>query len=340
MKVDLKIFFISAIKTIYIVSANNIYSDLCPLECIEPIDLCLEKNSITGVFTPFPPENSLGQCFCENRNKYFNCLNCYGTKTGNKQYSLEEVNIRCNLLSNTTSVIPTTVNALSASVTTEAVSTIKTSETTSNTANPTETKNLNSENLEDYEKKGKYLGFIIIGIVALFGGAGYAYYLRVKKVRLYPIRNIVLGPQFIHTNQQYDTLAPSKEMSESQNNLSGNYNNQYYGKENNNYGYSQNQNYGNQYPLKNNGTVQPLSPPTQYLSRHESINPSSRPITTNNTGKYIVIYKYDPQLEDELELHVNDKVHIIEEYEDVWMKVKNITTGKEGMAPKVCVKET
>jgi len=338
MKIFKKILFISAIKTIYIVSAvTSEYGKLCPLECVDTIDLCLDKNNFPngGKFVPFPPENALGQCFCENQNKYLSCLNCYGDKTGGNLYSIEGVQVRCNLLSNGSINNSTTVGV---PVATETVVTVKPSETNSNTKQTEtsiqSTKDLNSKDLEDSEKKGKYLGYIIIAVVALFGGAGYVYYLQKRKERRKSM------PFFTNSSispGQYATLRPSKEMSDSQTNLSGNYNNQYYGKENNNYGYTQNQNYGNQ----NTGyaTLGTDQPPTQYLNRRESIMPNSQPVITNNTGKYIVIYSYEPQLEDELELHINDKVHVIEEYEDGWMKANNITTGEEGMAPKVCIKE-
>jgi len=80
-------------------------------------------------------------------------------------------------------------------------------------------------------------------------------------------------------------------------------------------------------------------PPANYESRRESMMPDSHPTNTNVAGAYVCAYKYDPQLEDELELQVNDQVQIIEEYEDGWMKAVNLTTGKEGMAPRVCIKE-
>ncbi|ORX85775.1 hypothetical protein BCR32DRAFT_80359 [Anaeromyces robustus] len=155
-------------------------------------------------------------------------------------------------------------------------------------------------------------------------------------------------------------------------------NNQYYGQsydnQNYNQGYNQNydqgynQNYdqgynqdynsqypANQYPAGNyeneiaapqgappssyDAAVPPPVPTTTYESRRESMNPNSHPTVSNITGAYICAYKYDPQLDDELALQVNDQVQIIEEYEDGWMKAVNLTTGKEGMAPRVCIKE-
>lgn len=77
--------------------------------------------------------------------------------------------------------------------------------------------------------------------------------------------------------------------------------------------------------------------------RRESMRPTSNvndniPIVSNNMT-YICQYKYDPSLDDELELKVDDQVQIIEEYEDGWMKARNLTSGKEGMAPRVCLRD-
>jgi len=88
-----------------------------------------------------------------------------------------------------------------------------------------------------------------------------------------------------------------------------------------------------------------------YDNRRESMNQSMSmdqsmsqnnmaPISNSNNLTYTCSYPYEPKLDDELELRVNDKVKILEEFEDGWMKAMNITTGKEGMAPIVCVKET
>jgi len=88
-----------------------------------------------------------------------------------------------------------------------------------------------------------------------------------------------------------------------------------------------------------------------YDTRRESMNQSmsqnmsQSQIPVNNAGTdnakiYTCNYPYDPKLDDELELQLNDQVQILEEFEDGWMKALNLTTGKEGMAPMVCVKST
>ncbi|OUM57608.1 hypothetical protein PIROE2DRAFT_64902, partial [Piromyces sp. E2] len=110
------------------------------------------------------------------------------------------------------------------------------------------------------------------------------------------------------------------------------------------------QNYSNQYPVGNyeNEVAAASAIPSaativdssaHYESRRESMMPGSQPTMTNFNGAYVCAYKYDPQLDDELQLQVNDQVQIIEEYEDGWMKAINLTTGKEGMAPRVCIRE-
>jgi len=62
--------------------------------------------------------------------------------------------------------------------------------------------------------------------------------------------------------------------------------------------------------------------------------------TAQNEQFYSCTYPYDPKLDDELELRINDEIQILEEFEDGWMKAYNRTTNKEGMAPIVCVKPT
>jgi len=78
-----------------------------------------------------------------------------------------------------------------------------------------------------------------------------------------------------------------------------------------------------------------------YDPRRESMNQSAN-ISINETGQnsqvYTCSYPYEPKLDDEFELRINDEIQIIEEFEDGWMKAYNRTTMKEGMAPIVCIK--
>ena len=135
--------------------------------------------------------------------------------------------------------------------------------------------------------------------------------------------------------------------------------NQYY--QNNNYDYNQPPSYetieNNQYQTTdyNNVTSAVNTASTDalivnnhdsvaYDTRRESMQQSNNEPSNDNaqpTGEiYNCTYPYEPKLDDELELKVNDEIQIIEEFEDGWMKAVNLTTQKEGMAPIVCVKPT
>jgi len=152
-------------------------------------------------------------------------------------------------------------------------------------------------------------------------------------------------------------------------------NNDYYGQ---NYGYSQTPAYDNQYGQVQTTDYQYQQPiatigaeatnvaatataavatgtnannSVSYDTRRESMNQSmsqsmspsmnQSPVgntANNNKTIYTCTYPYDPKLDDELELKLYDKVQILEEFEDGWMKAMNLTSGREGMAPMVCVK--
>jgi len=91
-------------------------------------------------------------------------------------------------------------------------------------------------------------------------------------------------------------------------------------------------------------TVYAQSTEPSYDVRRESKNQFINPLPSDNynpnASVFNCTYPYDPKLDDELELKLNDQIQIIEEYEDGWMKAINLTTKKEGMAPIVCVKPT
>ncbi|KAI8844646.1 hypothetical protein BJ741DRAFT_687249 [Chytriomyces cf. hyalinus JEL632] len=57
----------------------------------------------------------------------------------------------------------------------------------------------------------------------------------------------------------------------------------------------------------------------------------------NEEPLYIVIHYFEPQLEDEIELCVRDKVRLLEEFNDGWAVVLNLETDEEGMVPLRCV---
>ncbi|KAJ3233451.1 hypothetical protein HDU81_002251 [Chytriomyces hyalinus] len=52
---------------------------------------------------------------------------------------------------------------------------------------------------------------------------------------------------------------------------------------------------------------------------------------------YTVIHYFEPQMEDEIELCVRDKVRMVEEFDDGWAVVVNLETDEEGMVPLRCV---
>jgi len=211
------------------------------------------------------------------------------------------------------------------------------------------------------------LGFIIVGAVAAAGVVGYAFYSRKQKERP---ESMPFFSNSAASPNQYATLNTPKDMgmTESTSNLTSSYNQQYfsdvgtvdttnqYYNQSSSYGagfdQSQSQynasyqNYNNQYPattyeneIAGAAVVQPPVSQANYESRRESMMPNVQPTNTNFNGVYVVAYKYEPQLDDELELQVGDQVQIIEEYEDGWMKATNLSTNREGMAPRVCIKE-
>jgi hypothetical protein len=218
-------------------------------------------------------------------------------------------------------------------------------------------------------KSSSKIGIIVIAVVAAVAVGGFFVYTRKQKER--PESMPFFGNSATSPNQ-YATLSTPKEMTDiSTSNLTTDYNTQFYpnvdnnnqygsGYNNNQYGsgYNQQQDYNNQYDANYSNqygnyeseiagvsTAAPVpavvssTDPAHYESRRESMMPGSQPTVTNFNGAYVCAYKYDPQLDDELQLQVNDEVQIIEEYEDGWMKAINLTTGKEGMAPRVCIRE-
>ncbi|KAL6617119.1 hypothetical protein LY90DRAFT_506403 [Neocallimastix californiae] len=374
------ILLISALKIQTYAYVTSELGKKCPTECTEVIDICLELNNINSSFQSYPPKEELGKCFCKDISKYLACLNCYYTKTNKNTLTQEQVTSRCKLVLGNTIDTPAaagTAGTAGANAGTAANGAAGTANKGANAANnskakttgteksATQTADSSDKSNENEKSKSNSLGIIIIGAVAAIGVVGYVFYSRKQKER--PESMPFFGNSAASPNQ-YATLNTPKEMTESQNNLTADYNNQYYdvppvdqnqyyNQGNNNYGYDQNQGYGNQYDQNygyNNqypsttyeneivgGAMGAGVAPTpgNYESRRESMMPNSQPTTTNVTGMYVVAYKYDPQLDDELELQVNDQVQIIEEYEDGWMKATNLTTGKQGMAPRVCIKE-
>jgi len=48
---------------------------------------------------------------------------------------------------------------------------------------------------------------------------------------------------------------------------------------------------------------------------------------------YTAIYSYEPNMDDELIINVNDRIHLLEMYKDGWGYGKNVTTGQIGVLP-------
>jgi len=369
-----KIIFIFSVIQVFITVVNAVtssYGKICPEECATVIDICLDENKVKGTFTPYPPEGNLGKCFCKDPNAYLTCLNCFNTKNNKNAVVAAQLNIYCNKLNGVTAT--TAAGATATTAGTANTANQKNSASSSNnsgTGTTLLTTGTSDDKTSTDTKKsgGGSMGFIIVGAVAAVGVVGYVFYSRKQKER--PESMPFFGNSAASPNQ-YATLNTPKDMpmSESTNNMTSDYNpqffsdatnvdnsNQYYNQSSNAYSYDQSQNqYGNQYDSSyqsyNNqypsttyeneiaGTAVATTASANYESRRESMMPNSQPTSTNVNGIYIVAYKYDPQLDDELELQVNDQVQIIEEYEDGWMKATNLTTGKEGMAPRVCIKE-
>jgi len=344
-----------------VASVKTKYSMACPEECRYSLNLCVVETNRLKRFTAYPPQNDdLGKCYCRLMDKYFACLSCYASKTPGEKYIKEDIEMNCKLFN-----FPMNTDTQTDPNATGTTNAQQTQGASVENKNSTITK-IKPDKIEQDKKKSSggssHIGLIIIGVVAAAGVIGFIVYTRKQKQR--PESMPFFGNTATSPNQ-YATLNTPKEMSmsESTNNLTTDYNNQYYNdngyNDTNNQYYGQNnynqQNqydnnysgYNNQYPSNSyeNDVVSGNYPPPpapatgNYESRRESMMPNSQPTGTSFTGVYVVAYKYDPQLDDELELQVNDQVQIIEEYEDGWMKAVNLTTGKEGMAPRVCIKE-
>ncbi|KAI8622362.1 hypothetical protein BC830DRAFT_672568 [Chytriomyces sp. MP71] len=54
-------------------------------------------------------------------------------------------------------------------------------------------------------------------------------------------------------------------------------------------------------------------------------------------GNYAVTSDFDPQMQDEIELRVGDKVKLLKEYDDGWGTGRNLTTNAEGLVPLDCL---
>jgi len=221
-------------------------------------------------------------------------------------------------------------------------------------------KSKNSDDDDNGKGKGgsKVLVFSIIGIVAAAGVIGFFVYKNKKKERpeSMPFYGNAASPNKYPSLdlETKNTMSYISSIDYNNPNQTQNYQSNYQS----NYDYTQNsqQPYDtNQYPssydyenvpstVNGDATVYASSTEPSYDVRRESKNQFINPLPSDNYNPnasiYTCTYQYDPKLDDELELKLNDQIQIIEEYEDGWMKAINLTTKKEGMAPIVCVKPT
>ncbi|OUM67211.1 hypothetical protein PIROE2DRAFT_5365 [Piromyces sp. E2] len=81
-------------------------------------------------------------------------------------------------------------------------------------------------------------------------------------------------------------------------------------------------------PFLNNDNI--VYPPITMLNDEELINEQSRyPVDQD----YMAIYSYQPVVNDELFITINDRIHLLQTYSDGWAYGKNVTTGRLGVFP-------
>jgi len=405
----------------------------CPQECSQ-MKICFDtanakfrslakSKNVKFSISVYPPENDLfGICNCQDRNAYLNCINCYFPKVNKNAVNLNQLNEHCNNPQPPKKPNQTIVESeLLENDTTKPIDNTDTSQIEKDNENndkdndqKKDNNNVNNKynnsnsNDGDSGGNGTVIGLAVIGAVVAVGVVGFFVYSRKKKERPETMPFFGNSATSINSQNQYSSNSLPREVNEvgSTNNLTTNYDNQFYGNTdtsqyNNNFDQSP-QNYNEQYDpnyqygeesykvVDNNangfatngyGTIgydsnvtaseiNNISAPTNYdttgvssnlgvpntlgvatnivdtsqdnanyESRRESMLPGIKPTAVNVAGSFVVTYKYDPQLDDELALHVGDQIQIIEEYEDGWMKAFNVSTGQEGMAPRVCIKE-
>ncbi|KAI8618260.1 hypothetical protein BC830DRAFT_964281 [Chytriomyces sp. MP71] len=61
------------------------------------------------------------------------------------------------------------------------------------------------------------------------------------------------------------------------------------------------------------------------------------PSVKDKDGNHTVTSDFDPQMQDEIELRVGDKVKLLKEYDDGWGTGRNLTTNAEGLLPLDCL---
>jgi len=321
----------------------------------------------------YPPKEEFGLCNCQDEDQYFNCLKCYNTKKNKKQYVEGVLKNHCEILKEEMGNSDTINNP----ETKENPDNVD-SNTSDKTVGEDNNKENNKKGGSGTKIGLIILGVVAVAGVAGYVFYSRKQKERPESMPFFGNSSATSPPAYstLGSSKAPPSYSISTKDMNDTNNLTSDYNTQFYNNvdtnqytykfepsnEEFNDQYEVDYQYGNQYANNNydNNVVGTTAADTNnvaaaaetkitvndtaqdtanYESRRESMIPGSRPTSTNIPGHYVCSYKYDPQLDDELALHVDDKVQIIEEYEDGWMKAINLTTGQEGMAPRVCIKE-
>jgi len=349
--------------------------ELCASECkvFQKCVLSVYADQSKYTVNLYPPKDEFGLCNCQDEDQYFNCLKCYNTKKNKKQYVEGVLKNHCEILKEKMGDTSSNTNPENE----ENPDNGSNNTDNKNDVADNNKDNTKKGGNGNGTKIGLIiLGVVAVAGVAGYVFYSRKQKERPESMPFFGNGTATSPPAYstLSSSKQPPSYSiTAKDMNDT-NNLTSDYNTQFYSNvDSNQYTYKYepsneeyndqydvNYQYGNQYSENNydNNVVGTTAADTNnvaaetsitinnqtqdvanYESRRESMIPGNRPTSTNIPGHYVCSYKYDPQLDDELALHVDDKVQIIEEYEDGWMKAINLTTGQEGMAPRVCIKE-
>ncbi|ORX44845.1 hypothetical protein BCR36DRAFT_585958 [Piromyces finnis] len=215
-----------------------------------------------------------------------------------------------------------------------------------------------SDNKDDNPKStSRIITWSVIGLVFVVGIIGFFVYNKKKNTRPESMPFYGNAPSSPNTNTlpynpngtlKFNSVTPTNyeyvNYNEYQYGTVNNSNNEYqYGtvnNSNNEYQYNTGDNNEHQYSTGNDNNNN--EDQVNYDLRRDSMNQSSNinvASTNQNEKTYVCTYPYIPKLDDEVEIRLNDEVKIIEEFQDGWGKIYNVTTNREGMAPLVCLKQ-
>jgi len=351
--------------------------ELCSSECkvFQKCVLSVYAGQSKYKVNLYPPKDEFGLCNCQDEDQYFNCLKCYNTKKNKKQYVEGVLKNHCEILKEEMGDSNVNINPDNK----ENPDNGDSNATNKTIIDEDNNKGNNNKGGSGTKIGLIILGVVSVAGVAGYVIYSRKQKERPESMPFFGNGSATSPPAYStlgSSNPPPSYSITKKDIMSDTNNLTSDYNTQFYSNvdtnqytykyepsnEEYNDQYDVNYQYGNQYTDNNydnnvvgttaadtnnvaaaaetNITIDETAQDTaNYETRRESMIPGSRPTSTNIPGHYVCSYKYDPQLDDELALHVDDKVQIIEEYEDGWMKAINLTTGQEGMAPRVCIKE-